>query len=509
MRTTGPTTSDPATGTARTSTVPAAPQTPPRRVRRRRAWGIRARILFWSILTLAVTVAVSVLAIRAVLIGQTNARIDEALSQEASELRLLADGRDPNTGEPFRDTVADVERIFGVFLQRNVPQRNEAYLTFTQGEPYRRRIAMAYRIDRDQAFLDLVRDVRTTVRSSYDTPQGAVEFLAVPVTAGDQPRGVFVAAYARDLEIAEIREPTLVAAAEAGVLMLVISSLVIWRVAESVLRPVRRTTETVREITTADLTQRLPVSGNDEVAELGRTFNDLLAKLEDAFETQRRFVDDAGHELRTPITIVRGHLELLDDDPAERARTLALVGDELERMQRIVNDLLTLAKVERPDFLSFDAVDLSALTDELANKVKTLGDRAWDVDARARGVVIADRQRLSQAMLQLAQNAVQHTARGGVIALGSRIGLGGASLWVRDTGEGIPADELDGIFGRFARSQRPRASDGAGLGLAIVRGIAEAHGGRVDVESAVGVGSTFTLVIPIDQPPRDAEGEAT
>jgi signal transduction histidine kinase len=290
--------------------------------------------------------------------------------------------------------------------------------------------------------------------------------------------------------------------------MLLIGSVVIWRVAESVLRPVRLTTETVHEISTADLTRRLPVSGNDEVADLGRTFNDLLAKLEDAFETQRRFVDDAGHELRTPITIIRGHLELLDDDPAERERTLALVGDELERMQRIVTDLLTLAKVERPDFLSLEAVDLATLTDELIDKVRPLGEREWVVDARARGIVIADRQRLSQAVIQLAQNAVQHTVEGGVIALGSEIRAGEARLWVRDTGEGISADELDGIFGRFARARRRRVSDGAGLGLSIVRAIAEAHGGRVDVESALGVGSTFTVVVPVDQP-LDGDPEAT
>jgi signal transduction histidine kinase len=319
---------------------------------------------------------------------------------------------------------------------------------------------------------------------------------------GDRRLGVFVNAYFRDLEARTVAEAT-TAAAEVGLLMLLIGSVAIWRVAESVLRPVRETTETVQEITGADLTRRLPVSGNDEVAVLSRTFNDLLSKLEDAFETQRRFVDDAGHELRTPITIIRGHLELLDDDPDERDRTLALVADELERMQRIVTDLLTLAKVERPDFLTLEAVDLGALTDDLLEKVRTLGERSWVLDAQAKGIVIADRQRLSQAMIQLAQNAVQHTAPDDEIAVGSRIVEGEAHLWVRDTGEGIASSDLENIFGRFARARRRRASEGAGLGLSIVRAIADAHGGRVNVETAVGVGSTFTLVVPVDQPEAD------
>ena len=488
---------------ASATTAAETPQTEPPQPRRRLKWGIRARILFWSILTLALTVAMAVLAVRAVLLGQVDGRIEEALRQEAEELSILADGRDPLTGERFG---VDVERIFEVFIDRNVPQRNEAYFTFIRGELQDARLPTDFRLDLDDAFVEQVRDVSRPERGSHETSGGLVEYLAVPVTVpGDgRPRGVFVAAYFRDQEAVDV-ERAATAAAEVGLLTLLIGSVVTWRVAESVLRPVRRTTATVQEISTADLTRRLPVAGNDEVADLGRTFNDLLAKLEEAFETQRRFVDDAGHELRTPITISRGHLELLDDDPAERERTLALVGDELGRMQRIVEDLLTLAKAERPDFLSLDAVDLSDITDELVDKVRTLGDRDWITDARARGIVVADRQRLSQAVIQLAQNAVQHTDPDATIALGSEVRGHEARLWVRDTGHGIAPEEIDRIFRRFARAGRRRASDGAGLGLAIVRAIADAHGGRVEVASAVGAGSTFTLIVPIDQPVEPLE----
>jgi signal transduction histidine kinase len=133
--------------------------------------------------------------------------------------------------------------------------------------------------------------------------------------------------------------------------MLLVGSVLAWLLADRVLRPVKTVTESARSISGGDLSRRIPVSGHDEIGLLAQTFNDMLARLETAFETQQRFVNDAGHELRTPITIVRGHLELLEDDPEDRQATLALVMDELDRMARIVNDLLILAKWEQPDFL--------------------------------------------------------------------------------------------------------------------------------------------------------------
>jgi signal transduction histidine kinase len=466
--------------------------------------GVRTRILFWPILTLALGILLAVVAIRQVLFAQVDARIDDQLVQEADELRSLAGGRDPLTGERFG---TDVSRVFEVFLDRNVPQRNETYLAFTGGETYVSRQEPPVLLHEDAGFVSRVRGAETTDRGSYETPAGGVEYLAVPVIVNGERRGVFVSAFFRELEAAEVG-PATEAAAEVGLLTLLLGAIVAWWVAGSVLRPVAATTETARRISTRDLTRRVLVSGNDELAELGRTFNHLLDRLEDTFETQRRFVDDAGHELRTPITIVRGHLELLDDDPAERRKTLALVQEELDRMQRIVTDLLTLAKAERPDFLVLEPVELEPLTDDLLEKARALGDRGWRVDEVARCVLVADRQRLTQAVMQLAQNAVEHTAAGTEIGIGSLVTDGHVRLWVRDTGEGIAAGDLARIFGRFSRGGRRRSSEGAGLGLSIVRAIAVAHHGDVEVDSAVGRGSTFTLVLPVDQPHDDEEVEA-
>jgi signal transduction histidine kinase len=220
-----------------------------------------------------------------------------------------------------------------------------------------------------------------------------------------------------------------------------------------------------------------------------------------AFAAQRAFVDDAGHELRTPITIVRGHLELMSDDPVERQETVTLVTDELDRMNRIVEDLLLLAKAEQPDFLQVGPVEVAEFTTDVVIRAKALGDREWHLDACATGEVDADRQRLTQAMLNLARNAHEHTPPDAEVAIGSAWDEEGIRFWVRDSGPGIDAADADRIFERFARgSGGRRRSDGAGLGLAIVRSVVDAHGGRVVLESQPGEGATFTIVLPGRRP---------
>jgi two-component system, OmpR family, sensor kinase len=458
----------------------------------------RARVLAGYVGLLAVATFAAIFVAREALAGRLDERIDSELVQESSELRQLAKGRDPETGEPF---AGRVRRIFEVYLSRNVPSRNEVLLTFADGEPLFRRSGRTglYRLDLDPELVSRWGSLERSDRGGVDTPAGRVEYLALPLVSGGETRGVFVAAIFRDRESGEVDDALRVVAG-VGVAMLLVGSVLAWLLADRVLRPVTAVTKTARTISGGDLSRRIPVSGHDEIAVLASTFNDMLARLETAFETQRRFVDDAGHELRTPLTIVRGHLELLDDDPAERRATLELVLDELDRMARLVNDMLTLAKWERPDFLSTAPVDLGVLTDDVLAKAEAIGDRRWSLDARATGTVVADRQRVTQALVQLAQNAVQHTEEGDEIGVGTFVGGGETRLWVRDTGPGIPLEEQERVFARFYRSSVGRGSDGAGLGLSIVQAIARAHGGRLELASAPGSGATFTVVLPLDGP---------
>ena len=171
-------------------------------------------------------------------------------------------------------------------------------------------------------------------------------------------------------------------------------------------------------------------------------------------------------------------------------------------MARIVDDLLVLAKSEQPDFVRPEPVELADLTGDLLAKAQALGQRRWVLDASATGIVRADRQRVTQAVLNLARNAVEHTGSGDEIGIGSRWDGPMVRLWVRDRGPGIDPAEQERIFERFARGRTgARRSDGAGLGLAIVRTVATAHGGGIELDSSPGEGAKFTLALPATPAP--------
>jgi two-component system, OmpR family, sensor kinase len=317
----------------------------------------------------------------------------------------------------------------------------------------------------------------------------------VPVTVvGDPASAVLVFVQDRSAEHAELtatyRTYGLVALAS-----LILIGAVGWLVAGRLLSPLRLLGSTARRITDSDLSGRIPVTGHDDVSELTRTVNAMLDRLETAFDSQRELLDDAGHELRTPLTILRGHLELLDPtDAAEVAATRALALDEVDRMHRLVDDLVTLAKAERPDFARPAPVDVGRLIDDVLDKA--LGTRRWVIDERTEATARLDSQRITQGLLQLAANAVKFSAPDSTIALGSRVADGRVRLWVRDDGQGVSPEDAERIFERFARGHAGRGVEGSGLGLPIVVAIAEAHGGRILLDSRPGQGSTFTLDLP-------------
>jgi signal transduction histidine kinase len=282
----------------------------------------------------------------------------------------------------------------------------------------------------------------------------------------------------------------------AALALVLVTAMAAW-VSGRLLAPLRTLRETADDISETDLARRLPVTGNDDITALTRTFNGMLDRLEAAFVGQRRFLDDASHELKTPLTVLRGHLELLDpDDPAEIAATRELLLDETDRMSRLVGDLILLAKSDRPDFLRPREVDLGTLTRDLVTKARGLGDREWLLDGAADRKLVADEQRLTQAVLQLAANAVKHTHDGDPIGIGSSYAGGVVRLWVRDTGPGVPPEDRQRIFERFGRSAVPPGDEGFGLGLSIVGAIARAHGGGVTVEDAEPRGARFVIVLP-------------
>jgi signal transduction histidine kinase len=334
---------------------------------------------------------------------------------------------------------------------------------------------------------------------------GELRYVIIPVRIGDDTsRGLYVAAYSLNAELAEIRDGLTIYFVVAA-LALVAVGLVGWFVAGRLLRPIRSLRETAARISSTDLAERITVVGADDVSELTVTVNDMLDRLDEAFTGQRLLLDDVGHELKTPITILRGHLELIEPDSPEDVRaTRDLVLDELDRMSGLVQGIALLAKTRIPDFVRSEPMDVAELANAVFAKASALSsEREWSLDASAAGTVVADPARITQAWLQLAENAVKYSPRGSTIVIGSTARGGDeVELWVRDQGRGVEREQLVTIFQRFARAGGERGVDGAGLGLSIVQAIAEAHGGRAFAESELGVGSRFVILIPRAGPKR-------
>ncbi|MGO1312089.1 MAG: sensor histidine kinase, partial [Brevibacterium aurantiacum] len=264
--------------------------------------------------------------------------------------------------------------------------------------------------------------------------------------------------------------------------------------ARKLLAPVTELRQTAQSISGGDLSSRITTRGHDDIAELGRTFNDMLDRLEASFETQRRFLDDVGHELRTPLTILSGHLETMDSsdvDDVDETRTMLL--DETDRMARLVEELLILARSRRPDFVRPEQVDVPSLLNESLAKAKGLGQRDWRIETPPAIVLTGDRQRLTQALLQLASNAVEHTEEDQSITFGARVVDDNVHIWVRDEGSGVPDEIAADVFERFSRGSTE--GHGFGLGLSIIRAIAEAHGGTVVLDH-VSRGAQFRMILP-------------
>ncbi len=279
-----------------------------------------------------------------------------------------------------------------------------------------------------------------------------------------------------------------------------------WMLARRALRPVDRMTETARRISAEHLTGRVVETGaGDELDRLGQTLNAMLGRLDAAFQEMRQFTADASHELQTPLTILKGEMEVAlrsPRSPEEYQRILKSALEEIDRIARLVDGLLLLARADA-GVLRMDRrpADLAQLVEEVYGQTRILAE-ARSVNLRLGPVepisVPGDYAHLRRLLLNLVDNAVKYTLPDGRVTISLQPSGGWASIRVEDTGMGIPPEDQARIFQRFYRSAeaRSRGEGGAGLGLCIARSIAEAHGGRIEVESATGRGSTFTVLLP-------------
>lgn len=315
-------------------------------------------------------------------------------------------------------------------------------------------------------------------------------------------------------------------------LSLILAALVGALLARQALTPLGAITQTASSITrTQDLEQRLNIPNDaSEVGELAATFNEMLDRIQRLFRTQERLVADVSHELRTPLTTMQGNLEILQriattvssGQPQSAVfaetlqETLREVEGETTRMTRLINDLLLLAQADSGALrLQMAPVEMDTLLLEVYRQTKRLaeqrnGGNGWDIrlGSEDQALVWGDRERLRQLLLNLADNALKYTPDGGIIRLGLVNREGWVQVAVSDTGMGIPAEYQEQIFERFYRTDKARSRElgGSGLGLSIVQWIAQAHSGRVTVESKPQVGSTFTVWLPELQATGSAAG---
>jgi signal transduction histidine kinase len=480
-------------------------------------WSVRSRILGSILLVTALGMLVAGGSAFLLQRERTLAEIDDRLLSRVESARLVVtgvstgiDGDETTAAAPPAASFASGREALEGVLARVIPGRFESSLGIVDGvSTFVPGVAIDFHIEDDPALVErIVRESRSgqVVIGTAVSPLGTLRYVAVPIiVTGSPDDAIFVTAIDVGGELQEVTSSFTIFAIVAAAALVVIG-LVGWFVAGRLLRPIRQLRAAASRITVTDLHERIPVAGRDDVSDLTETVNDMLDRLDASVTGQRRLLEDVRHELKTPITIVRGHLELLDPaDEAEVASTRALAIDELDRMAALVDDIELLSQAHGPT-LALELVDAADLTADVFAKAAVIPGREWNLGEVAHATARMDRARITQAWLQLADNAAKYSPDGSRIELGSTQWDDVVELWVSDEGPGIPNDARERIFERFGRVDTGRGVGGSGLGLPIVAAIADAHGGYVALDSGPG-GSRFGIVLPVEHPVLVAPGE--
>lgn len=365
-------------------------------------------------------------------------------------------------------------------------------------------------LDQDalRAALSDRKTTRTSVRSSDETYR--VEF--VPLVEPGFQGGTIVGALevgVSDGDVHDTLSTLLLIIAIAYPLTLIFASAGGVFLAGRALSPIDRLTGVARRITAEDLHQRIDLDlPDDEVGRLARTFNDMIARLDEAFRRQRQFTADASHELRTPLTVIKGQTEVAlqrDRDVESYKHVLQSVNGQVDRMIRMSASLLTLARADAGQIpMAAERADIARIVGDAADQMRVATEGKQIELQVTPGPAVhtrADEDLLLQLILNLLDNAVKYTPPYGLVRIGWSVADGHVQIRVSDTGPGIAAEHLPRIFDRFYRADEARShpNGGAGLGLSISRWIAEAHGGTIAAESTPGNETTFTVRLPVSE----------
>ncbi len=382
-----------------------------------------------------------------------------------------------------------------------------------QGNDVRRSTNLKSPVSLSPTDIQAIKERRFTFRNLVTTDGEPVRAFVYPISVppGSAPFGAVIAAQPTAPLATTLRKAQFFLAGGVFAATLLLA-LIVYAVARTGLRPIERMARDAAGIQQAqDLSRRVAVPRTgDEVAGLGRTFNEMLGRLEAVFDAQRRFIADASHELRTPLTAIRGNADLLKQhgermEPEERAEVLDDMATEAERMSRLIGDLLALARAQTGEQPKPTPVRFDEAVEGAVRAARGLA-RDHEIISFPAGMpvwVLGDPDRLKQLALILLDNAIKYTPPEGRIWVAVRPNGATVELRVVDEGPGIPADRLPHLFDRFYRGgtlARGRDDGGAGLGLAIAREIAQGFGGTIAVESTVGRGTAFTVEFPILTP---------
>lgn len=329
--------------------------------------------------------------------------------------------------------------------------------------------------------------------------------LNVPLEAGGRPIGTLQVAASLTM-VDTTRQSLVQTIIVIEVAAIIFAALLSWFFTARVLSPLVDITESALRISGADdLSQRIPQRGpaNDEMGRLVTAFNDTLGRLEQLFSSQQRFLADVSHELRTPLTVIKGNVDLMRRMKQADEESLDNIEDEADRLTRLVGDLLLEAQAESGKLpLHFAHVELDTLLLEVFKEMRILARERVQLKLPEidQIVINGDRDRLKQVLINLVSNAIKYTPQGGEVFLSlGKVGEN-ARLIVRDTGQGIPVEDLPHIFERFYRAEKSRSRSkvgGFGLGLSIAYWIVNHHGGQIEVDSAEGKGTTFCIFLPL------------
>ncbi|NDJ76513.1 MAG: HAMP domain-containing protein [Chloroflexi bacterium] len=463
---------------------------------------IRTRLTFLYASLLAIVILVFSAATSSILNWTLRNQVDDNLIQTINDVRVQAYSRvepapQSNVAIPEEQTTLQIYSLSspGLFLQ--IWKRDESGDIVPMWRSQSLQLA-GYSAPLDEEALQ----VNTERRSDQVVDNTHMRVVTVPLTGQNgELYGHIQAAqslHTVDAAIDRLLKIMLIGGAIALLASLLLGDLLTRRA----LLPIDTIAQAAQQITAADdLSRRIPYDGPpDELAQLTSTFNDTLERLERLFKAQRRFVADVSHEMRTPLTTIQGNIDLMHrfgfDEEAVDA-----IESESKRMSRLVGDLLLLARADAGRLsLEKEAVELDTLVLEVYNQAHMLS-KGVEVQLGSidRAHVMGDADRLKQLLLNLVSNGLKYTPEGGTVILNMQRDHHWVYVQISDTGIGIPEDDLPHIFDRFYRvdKARSRAQGGTGLGLSIARWVADAHGGQLTVNSQVGVGSTFTVILPL------------